>query len=299
MSLVFLIFLVLAGTAVQAYADDHAEKFVHQESVEITITELGEMHVKHVVRGSEEYQRIVLVAGDVSNIAVQDHSGHDVEFVEDVGGQLTLAPSEENMTIRYDLSGQLVQSEGMWMLEYHYNYATSFLIPGGAGLIFVNDNPIHLEDRRGIMCHGCDMLLEYVIDRPKSFESITWEDDEFQVETRSAASLGQFEFDQAAKSVRFNVSDADKFVTVIIPTELLGGPYVAVLGNEEVRANEYHNNSTHAWLSVQAESGGDMEIIGTTVIPEFPLTVMLIVGFAVMVLVGVTRAPFRHSVMIR
>ena len=287
-----IIVLVIASMTAMAHAQD-ADMPANQESVEVKISQAGDVRVKHVIKDSESAQELKLLDGNVAKISAVDESGNDVAFtMSDESTHILLRPSEDTIRVEYDLLDELVQIDGVWTLDFSYKHTTSFLVPDVVDLIFVNDRPVYLGERNGIACHGCHMLLEYIIDEPSIFESVKWEEDEFLVEIRTLADIGRLEFEQPSKSIKFDLDGKGDFVTVIIPTELVGEPYSVFLDDEKIYFNEYINNGTHAWLNARPDSGGELRIIGTTVIPEFSLMIPIIAGFAVIVAVSRFKASF-------
>lgn len=292
------VFLILISAAVpQIYAEGTGEKPAYQESVEVKIGAQGDVHVKHVVRGSDASQWLRLVDGNAAGILARDGEDNGVEFsAAPDGSQVLLAPSEKDIIVEYGLPGGIVQKDGVWTMDFSYGETTSFLVPDGTDLIFANGNPVYLGEKRGIACHGCSMLLEYVTDEPRIFESVAWGEDEFLVEIRTLSGIERFEFDQPAKSIRFNVVDQDRFVTAVIPVELLGSPYSVFLDSEKTYFHEYINNGTHVWINTRPDTGGQIEIIGTTVIPEFTLmAVPLLAGLVVVVAASRFKTAIRRQ----
>lgn len=277
-------FIILIAT-VTACIEIHAEEQADHDSVEITINSLGDMQVKHVIKDSDVPQHLMLIDGVKANISVRDIKDNDVELgiIED--SKILIPPSDENIIVSYDLLGELVKKDGMWTLDFRYGHTTSFYIPDGIDLIFANGKPVHLAEKSGIVCHGCYMLLEYAVEESRIFENVVWEENEFLVEIRTLAGIEQFEFDQPSKSIRFDVLGGDRFVTTIIPIELLGNPYSVFFDDEKIHFSEYINNGTHVWLNAKPGSSGVLEIMGTTVIPEFSLMIPLVAGFALIILV--------------
>jgi len=72
-------------------------------------------------------------------------------------------------------------------------------------------------------------------------------------------------------------------ITLIIPLELLWSPYDVYLNEEKILKHEFFSNETHSWLNFRPENSGSIEIIGTTVVPEFPILAPLFVGIAIVV----------------
>jgi len=133
------------------------------------------------------------------------------------------------------------------------------------------------------------MVLEFSINEPKVFKNIKWEDKEFVVEIRSHSNIDNFIFDQPTKSIIFDISKDTRYVTAIIPLELLWEPYLVSLDDEKIDQHKFNNNGTHVWLSMKPETTGEITIIGTTVIPEFPIIAPLTVGFLMILVVPLIR----------
>ena len=138
------------------------------------------------------------------------------------------------------------------------------------------------------------MVLEYSINEPKIFKNVKWEDKEFVVEIRSYSNIDKFRFDPPPKSITFDVSKENRFVTTIIPLELLWEPYVVFLDDEKIHLNKFNNNGTHVWLNIKPETTGEITIIGTTVIPEFPIIAPLAIGFLMILTVPLMRKFSLH-----
>jgi len=156
-------------------------------------------------------------------------------------------------------------------------------------LIFSNERPVYLDEKKGISCHGCQMVLEYSINEPKIIENVTWEDKEFVVEIQTHSNIDNFIFDQPTRSISFDVYNENQFVTTIIPLELIWNPYVVLLDDEKIFFHEFNNDGTHIWLNIKPESSGTITIIGTTVIPEFPIIAPLAIGFLMILVLPFTR----------
>ena len=95
----------------------------------------------------------------------------------------------------------------------------------------------------------------------------------------------EFNFDQASKSISFQVNEKNKFVTISMEEELLGGPYVILLNDEKIKYTKSSIKENYVSLSMKPESPGEITIIGTTVIPEFSMFLPLIMGFLIILTV--------------
>ena len=287
MNLVIVGFFLILVFAAPLHAQSHAQKEADQELVEVKIGPDGDVRVKHVIKDSKVAQQLRLVDGTRQNVSVNGES-NGVSFTRD-GEYVLLPPAGQDVTVEYDLVGELVEIDGVWTMEFKYDRMVAFLLPENVDLIFVNSNPVYLGEKNGIACHGCFMLLEYIVDEPRVFKGVTWEDEEFLVEIRTMANVGGFEFDQPQKSIKFDIDGGKKFVTAIIPTELLGNPYSVLLDDEKIYYHEYINNGTHVWLNAKPDSAGTVTVIGTTVIPEFSLLLPLVAGFVMAVWISRSR----------
>jgi len=261
-----------------------------QRSVEVIINSVGEVHVKHVVASSNLPSQVELIEGTVSNLVVTNEQGEEKEFGK-VGGNtaVMIFPSQRNSIIEYNLDNVLSQKDNLWTWNFEYPETTSFIMPEEVDLLFVNGSPVFLGEKKGISCHGCQMVLEYSINEPKNINQVNWEDKEFLVEIRTWSEIESFDFNQSAKKISFKVNDNNQFVTIIIPLELLWKPYTILLDGERISYHEFNNDGTHVWLSMIPETSGEITIIGTTVIPEFPIIAPLAVGFLMILFVPLMK----------
>lgn len=254
-----------------------------QESVIVEIDVDGNMHVKHIVLPLSSPGSITLIDGTVSDIMVRDMDGNEKQFGTATGNNILLFPSKDKTIVEYDLADVLIQRDQFWVWSLEYVASVAVILPQEADLVYVNDNPIDVSSVNGIMCHGCSMNLQYSFVEPKTIQKVMWEDKEFLVEFRTVTEINQFKFDQPSKTISFETSGEGKLVTVVIPLELLWKPY-KVFFNEEKLAQHEYTNGTHVWLTVKPDNSGVVSIIGTTVIPEFPLITPLMLAFSAIVL---------------
>ena len=285
----FLVILSLIVVIPIADAQISIGQKANQKSVEVIINSEGEVHVKHIVHKSSLPTDLELIYGTVSNVSVTNEEGDELLFSMNDDRTLLVQPSNEESIVEYDLEHALIQTNGVWTWSFRYLETTSFYFPDEAKLIFSNERPVYLDEKKGISCHGCQMVLEYSINEPKNFENVTWEDKEFEVEILSHSNIENFVFNQPTRSISFDVSNENQFVTTIIPLELLWNPYVVFLDDEKIFFHEYNNDGTHVWLSLKPETSGTISIIGTTVIPEFPIIAPLAIGFLMILALPFTR----------
>lgn len=286
----FLVILLMISIVPVVDAQISIGEKATQKSVDVVINSVGDVHVKHVIKSSNVPVQIELVPGTVSNLSVTNEQGEEIQFsvIGDNNGVLILS-SKGNSIVEYNLDQVLSQIDTVWTWDFLYLETTSFILPEETGLIFINDNPVYLGERKGIACHGCQMILEYAINEPQIFKNVKWEDKEFEVEIKSHSNIDKFVFDQSAKSITFDVVEENRFVTTIIPLELLWEPYSIFLDDEKIDLKTYMNNGTHVLLNMRPETSGEITIIGTTVVPEFPIIAPLAIGFLIVLLVPLIR----------
>jgi hypothetical protein len=110
----------------------------------------------------------------------------------------------------------------------------------------------------------------------------------YHVLISSNSSITNFLFTHSAKKTSFNVtgtSGTNGYCNVTIPTALLGGPYIVLLDGSIVTPVET-SNATHTFLYFTfTHSTRKVEIIGATVIPEFP---SIIANFIVLTTLALT-----------
>ena len=133
------------------------------------------------------------------------------------------------------------------------------------------------------------MILQYAFDEPTNIINVNWENKEFVIEMRTFTDIENFEFNQPVKEISFNVNESNQFITTIIPLELLWGPYAIFLDDEKTYFNDSKNNGTHVWISIKPNAAGEISVIGTTVVPEFPIIAPLAIGFLMIMMIPLIK----------
>jgi hypothetical protein len=132
------------------------------------------------------------------------------------------------------------------------------------GTIFTNGIPANLNEKKGLACHGCQVLLEYSVNEPKNIRQVNLDDKEFLVGIITFIDFENFSFNQNEGEINFQIKDENQFVTAIIPEDLLWEPYSVLLDNEKIDFHDYINNGTHVWIKIKPTSSGEITINGTT-----------------------------------
>lgn len=295
----FIVFSIIVSLLIiipAAYAQVFEEQS-KQRSIEVLINSLGEVHVKHVVDGLGFPNQIDLIEGKIVNLTVKDQEGNKIQHSM-IGNNdgLIIFPSKEDVIVEYDLLDELTLKDNIWTMDFIYLKSTSFLFPD-VDLIFVNEKPVYLGEKKGIMCHGCQMKLEYSMNEPKLYENVKIQDNEYLIEIRTWAEINQFNFDPGLGEISFELKGENAFVTTIIPIDFLSEPYQVFLDGEKILFHNYINNGTHVWLNMRPQNSGDISITGTVItdfgeieIPEedkFPVEYVIVSIIIGIVVIGV------------
>ncbi|PHY08397.1 MAG: hypothetical protein CK527_06595 [Nitrosarchaeum sp.] len=272
MTLKPVVFFILLGLfiiipTVNAQEVTFGEK-AEQKSIKVVIDSPDKIHVKHVIASSNLPKQMDLINGYAINLKVSNESGEEPQFatIGDNSG-IMIFPSQEKTIVEYDLSDVIVLKDNVYTWNFRYLESTAFYITN-EDVIFVNSRPVYILENDGILCHGCEMVLEYMIDEPKILENIKLDNKEFLVEIRTFAEINQFNFDELKKNINFQVNGEKQFVTSIIPLELLPTPYNVMMIDEKIPFYEYNNNGTHVWLTVRPDNSGSVSISSTIITDE-------------------------------
>jgi len=270
---------------------------VKQELIEVKINDKGEVDVKHIVKASNMPGTLHLFSGTISNLVVTNEMGEEKQsgIINDgLGNQsIFVLPSKENSIIKYNLEN-IILKDNLFSTQFSYSEKFSIIFDEKIELIFVNNNPIVLENKKGIsISGGGEIKIEFYSNILKMIKEVNWEENSFDVEIISDSEVGKFNFDQTSKSISFEINEEDKFVTIKMSEELLGGPYVILLDTEKIQYTKSEIDG-YVTLSMKPELTGEITIIGTTVIPEFSMFIPLIMGFLIILTVPFVKKINLH-----
>ena len=270
-----------------------------QKNIDVFIEDDGKIHVIHHIGDDDSPRSLTLIEGTASNIKVSDEEGNEVQsaITGGFGNTLvTIFPTRDDTFVSYDLEDVMFKKHNTtWTWHFLYSRTTTFHMPDSVDLVFVNDRPIYLKDGENINCHGCDMVLEFIPDEKKITQQISWEDKEFDVEIWASTDITELSLDQPAKNISYVFDDSERWVTLIIPLELLWNPYQAWLDDEKIFTHEFGVDEKHRGISLKLKEAGTVSIIGTSVVPEFSaiIPIMLVMISAVLLL------QFRSRIILR
>lgn len=280
-SLLVLFSLIVILPSAYAQEFNFGEK-ADQKSVEVNISEDGRLFVTHIIDSSNSQQQLDLMDGTIKNLSVTDENGNESQITTIGDNSILILSSQTDSIVNYELEDVLELKNDYWTLNFLYLESTKFFIPDEIKSFYVNDRFVELGDKKGFVCHGCQMILEYSFDEPKIIQNVKWEEQEFDVQIISHLEITNFVFDQPEKSLTFEITEENKFLTIVIPLELLWEPYTVFLDDEIIKVVPIGNNGTHVSLFMKPESSGEISIIGTTVVPEFPIIAPLAIGFLIL-----------------
>ena len=264
-----------------------------QESTEIKIGHNGEINVKHVVKPTSMQATLPLFAGEISNLIITNEIGEEVNsgIADDGRGNqsILVMPSEQNTIVEYDLE-KMELNNNLFSKEFSYPQKFSVIFDGSINLIFLNNNNLFLDGKKGIAVNGGGSAeIKFYSNEVKIIEEVVWEENKFDVEIITDYKIEEFNFEQEAKSISFKINNEGQFVTIIMSEELLGGPYVTLLEDEQILHSKYFRENSIVSLNLKPETPGKITIIGTTVIPEFSMFIPLIMGFIIILTVPTMR----------
>ena len=282
-SIFSIVALILFFPQVNAQIDSIDES--DEKPLTITINHDGKMTVTHQIRNLDEPKELNFIKGIVSDLKIIDRStqSEKIEIDKEAKSHVIL-PNQGEIFVQYDVDDAIILKNGFWTLDFLYLQRTSFFLPEKVDLIFTNERPVYLDEKKGFTCHGCQLLLEYSIDEPKNIVEVDLENKKFFVEMRTFAQIENFEFDGAKNRINFDIDDKNKFLTIIIPIELLDEPYEIYLDDEKILFQDYINNGTHVWLNTKHENSGEISILGNAIQVEstsMQTTEIIIIAFVV------------------
>ena len=296
--IIFLSLMIFALIAVPI-ASAQLGAPAYQKSTHLIIDELNNIEAKHVIGFSNDPVRVNLFEGVITeSITVTNEDGKELEFaISGMGdyGSVTIFSADKNTIIKYNLKDMFWYSDNLLTLNVGYPKTFGIVFSEKIDQIFLNNQIIQLGDKKGISINGGGYVdVAYYSEMPKIIQEVQWKEDKFDVEIITDSKIDEFNFEQESKSISFQVNEKNKFVTISMEEKLLGGPYVILLNDEQIKYSKYSIKENHISLSMKPESSGEIRIIGTTVIPEFSMFIPLIMGFVIILTVPLMRKVSLH-----
>jgi len=285
---IFTLILVIQTANAQLSLGGEAK----QDLIEIKLNPEGEINVKHIVRSSNVGSTLLIFDNAIipdQNFTGENELGEEIQLgiIDDGLGNksIFILPSKYNAIIEYSLEDMILK-DNLFTTTISYHEKFDVIFDESIEMLFVNNNSIFLDDKKGIAVNGGgDAKIEFYSNPSKILKEIIWDENKFDLEIIGDAKIERFNFDQASKSISFEITDKSKFVSIKLSEELLGGPYLTLLNDEKIKHTKYVNNKNIILLNIMPESKGTITIIGTTVIPEFSMFLPFILGFLIILTV--------------
>jgi len=267
-----------------------------QELIEVKMNLDGEINVKHVVNPSNTGSTLFLFENaeiKEENLMGENENGNEIQLgiIDDGLGNksIFILPSKQNTIVEYNLENASL-NDNLVTTEISYDEKFSVIFDESVELIFLNGNAIILDDKKGISVNGGgNIKIEFYENESKIIKEAVWEENKFDVEIITDLKIEDFNFNQPEKSISFKVNDENKYMTITMSEQLLGGPYVVLLDNEKVYFSKTLRDDNIVSLNLKPETTGQITIIGTTVIPEFSMFIPLIMGFMIILTVPLMK----------
>lgn len=291
--LISAIIAVLASSGA-AFAQDVNFGDPAVQTVKIKIAENGDVHVTHIVDKSATSRHLEFISNDYTNLVVTDEKGGDPQYAEASATKagLVIFPTKNKVLVDYDVAGMVKEKDGLWTWNYQYFGDTAFYLPENVKLFYTNNSIVDLGDQQGFLCHGCQIILEYELVPTIITKQVQWEDKKFDVKIITQADIPSLELDQENKKLRFEVTEPNKFITLIIPKALLWNPYQVTLNDKPILEQERFMGDD-VLLHLKPTEKGTIEITGVSVVPEFPLAAILVLSAAMSVVIYSRKASLR------
>jgi hypothetical protein len=265
---IYLIVLVLALVTVIPTTSAQLTLGVeaNQKLIEVELNKSEIVNVKHVIAASNMPLSLNLFDGVIpESIIVTNYNGDEKEFglLNDAkyNRSITIFPSKSDIIIKYNLEDASTSYENLWTVRIGYSETFSVLFSEEIDLFFLNNNIIQLENKNGILVNGGgNAVIQYYDKIPKIIEQVSWEENKFNVEIITNSKIDEFNFNQASKSISFQVNEKNKFVTVTMEEELVGDSYVILLNNEKIKYTKSISKGNYVSLSMKPQAVGEIMI---------------------------------------
>mgnify|MGYP000716278064 FL=1 len=245
---ILIISIICASFIIIPFADAQLSfgKPAYQKSIELILDETNIVQAKHVISSSSGPVDVYLFENMIEeSISVTNEDGEKIEFgIIGFGNDASISilePVKENAVVEYNLKNIFWKSDSISKLDIGYPITFSIKFEEDTKIIFLNNNLIQLNDKKGISVNGGGyVVIEYYNEIPKIIEEVEWEENKFNVEIITDSKVNGFNFEQTSKSISFEVNEKNKIFSIILPEELLGGPYLVLLDGEKIDYQQQH-----------------------------------------------------------
>lgn len=268
------VLIVLMSTLQPAFAQ------FTKESLTIDVSKSGQAQVTEEINAKTTVSRISVQAIDtnITNVLASDQNNILLSTSYDSGTITIDTLGSSHVTLTYGAQIVTKISSDMWELSYQGSEIQSTIVlPSGSDIIYVDNIPIDINENVLTMPPAGELItVRYKIKSLATNNFVaSWEDTDYFVQVVTASKINNFNFDQPSKAIVLTL-DPGQTVLAIVPKSLLGGPYlVEDTGGSPLSFRQYYQNSTHSWIRIEASNSDTIKIIGTTVVPEFPMSLIV------------------------
>ena len=273
MNKIIITSLMILALAVIPIADAQFGTPAYQKLTQLTIDESENIQAKHVTGVSNSPVSVNLFEGAITDsITVTNEEGKELEFgitnMTDYGAVTIFSP-HQSAIVKYDLKNMFREVDNLLTLNIGYPKTFSILFSEKTELIFLNDQIIQLGGKKGISINnGGYANVEYYSKIPKYMEEVSWKENKFDVEIITDSAIEKFNFDQESKSITFQINEKNKFVTVTIEKEFLGGPHSVLLNDEKIKYSKSISKENYVSLSMKPQTVGEIMITNSKYIDD-------------------------------
>jgi hypothetical protein len=218
---------------------------------------------------------VPVISNKISNVLATDEKNTVLSTVQNVNTIRVDSLGASHVTLTYSAK-ILEKTSGIWNLAYNGHILSTIILPHISDIVSVNNIPLDIKDDTVMMPAG-EISLSYTVRTVSTNDFVaSWNNSNYPVKIITASKVDNFGFVQNSKTISLTV-DNNAPILVIISKSLLGGPYGVQLNDHPIEFKEYYENSTHSWLKIDPTSSGSIKIIGTSAIPEFPVTYLVLI----------------------
>jgi hypothetical protein len=253
-----------------------------EDALTVELSATGEARITEEITPNTTVPRIALapISANVSNLLAVDESNIILRSVL-TNNEIridTIGAAHVTLTYNAEIVNRTLD---IWNVEYTSVINSRIILPPGSELLFVNSIPVDIVENAVVMPPGEINLSYKTRSATTGAFSVSWNGTAYNVGILSVAEIPNVSFDQPSKSIVLGL-DSQEPILVMIPRNLLGGPYDVRAGNgQPVEFKEYYQNASHSWIRVEPANADSIRITGTTVIPEFQFSSLLVTGITI------------------
>lgn len=253
-----------------------------EDALTVELSPTGEARITEEITPNTTVPRISVapISANISNLLAVDESNIILRSVLTNNEIRIDTLGAAHVTLTYDAK-VVNRTLDIWDVSYTSVINSKIILPLGSELLFVNSIPVDIIENTVVMPPGEVSLSYKTRSATTDAFTISWEGKAYDVGILSAAEIRKVNFDQPSKSIVLGL-DSQEPILVMIPRTLLGGPYDVRAGDgQPVQFKEYYQNASHSWIRVEPANADSIRITGTTVIPEFQFSSVLMIGITI------------------